>query len=116
MSGSSKRTLRMPRPFQPSSTCSTETDFFSAIAMASAPAPVVPGFDLQPQLARHRRNRVRTVRRENREDAALPAVAPQQRRGYVARRLKVVAVEAQRRIGVVDDDERTPRTTNEHRQ
>src|SRR4030081_1769922 len=35
MSGSSKRTLRMPRSFHSASTRSTEADFFSAITMAS---------------------------------------------------------------------------------
>src|ERR1700730_13637302 len=37
MSGSSKRTLRMPRSFQSASTRSTEADFFSAITIASTP-------------------------------------------------------------------------------
>src|SRR4030081_2709471 len=35
MSGSSKRTLRMPRSFHSASTRSTEADFFSEINMAS---------------------------------------------------------------------------------
>src|SRR2546421_20642 len=104
MSGSSKRTLRIPFPVQSASTPSTDTFFFSAIAMTSTPAPVVPGRDLEPEGLRQGLHGVRASGRRDRENPALATVAAPQRRGERARRLRVIALPAQRRVRVGDDD------------
>src|SRR2546430_16644199 len=94
MSGSSKRTLRVPTCFHSDSTCSTETDFFSAIAMPSTPAPVVPHVDFQAELRRESGRGAGPVMRQDREHSALAPVATQKRCCDHARRLQVVAVPA----------------------
>src|SRR5258706_14129619 len=98
MSGSSKRTLRMPFSFHSPSTRSTETDFFSAIAIASTPASVVPDTDLQPAVADHGQHLGGSGPGHDRKHAALAAVAAQQCGGDYARRLEVGAVPSERRI------------------
>src|SRR6267143_4476305 len=103
MSGSSKRTLRIPCSFQPVSTCSTEVDFFSAIAMASTPASVVPHADLQTELARDRLDCVCIL--QDCKNPALAAVPAEQRRRDDARWLQMIAVPTQGRVRIADGDQ-----------
>src|SRR2546426_7059898 len=116
MSGSSKRTLRMPCSFHPVSTCSTEADFFSAIAMASTPASVVPDVDLEPELACDRLDCICVLRRQDRKNAALAAVTAEQRRRDHAWWLQMIAVPAQGRVRIVDGDQCVLRSPDQHRQ
>src|SRR3989454_5807557 len=116
MSGSSKRTLRMPCSFHPVSTCSTEADFFSAIAMASTPASVVPDADLEPELACDRLDCICVLRRQDGKNAALAAVTAEQRRRDHAWRLQVMAVPTQGRVRIADGDQCVLRSADEHRQ
>src|SRR4030088_630114 len=102
MSGSSKRTLRMPRFFHSARTCSMETDFSSAITMASTPRSVIPRAYVEADLSR------------DRQHAAFAPIAARQRGGEHPRRLHVAAVPAQRRIRVVNDDQRALRAANQH--
>src|SRR2546422_5002344 len=102
MSGSSKRTFRMPCSFHPVSTCSTEADFFSAIAMASTPASVVPDADLEPELACDGPDCVCVLRRQDRENSAFASITAKQRRRDHARWLQVMAVPTQGRVRIAD--------------
>src|SRR2546428_1167912 len=116
MSGSSKRTLRMPCSFHPVSACSTEADFFSAIAMASTPASVVPDADLEPELACDRLDYICVLRRQGCKHSALAAVAAEQRRRDRAWRLQMMAVPTQGRVRIADGDQCALRSADEHRQ
>src|SRR2546427_7102889 len=116
MSGSSKRTLRMPCSFQPVSTCSTEADFFSAIAMASTPASVVPHADLEPELACDRLDCICVLRRQGCKHSALAAVAAEQRRRDHAWWLQMMAVPTQGRVRIADGDQWVLRSPDQHRQ
>src|SRR5438105_11377144 len=116
MSGSSKRTLRMPCSFHPVSTCSTEADFFSAIAMASTPASVVPDAYLQTEIACDGPDCICTLRRQDCENSALAAVAAEQGRRDRAWRLQVMAVPAQGRVRIADGDQCVLRSPDQHRQ
>src|SRR5437879_1678666 len=114
MSGSSKRTLRMPRSFQPASTCSTETDFRSAIAMVCTPASVVPGPDVQPEGGHQGHDRIRLLSGDDGQHTALAAIPPQECVGQHPRRLEVTAVHAQDGIRVMTDGERAPAAADTH--
>src|SRR5438552_9980429 len=116
MSGSSKRTLRTPCSFHPVSTCSTEADFFSAIAMASTPASVVPDADLEAELECDGPDRICTLRRQDCENSALAAVPAEQRRRDHAWRLQVIAVPTQGRVRIADGDQCVLRSPDQHRQ
>src|SRR5579864_736844 len=116
MSGSSKRTLRTPWSFHWARTCSTETDFFSAITMASTPAPVVPGAELQTQLDHEHRDRVGFGPRHDRQHAALATVPTLKSGRQHAWRLQVAALPTQRGVGIVDYDESVSRALQQHRE
>src|ERR1700686_4639894 len=114
MSGSSKRTFRMPRSFQPASTRSTEMDLPSAITMASTPAPVVPKTNLEPDLSREHLGRVRPYFRDDHQHASLAAVDALEGRGHRVRWLQVTALPAERWVRVVHHDQRAPGASNQH--
>src|ERR1700694_755439 len=116
MSGSSKRTLRIPFSFHSERTRSTETDFFSAIAMGQLPAAVVPPAYLEPELPHERRHVAGAALMQHREHATLSPVTPQQRVGDRSRRLEVVALPSERRVGVAHDYERAARAADQHRE
>src|SRR3989475_7451099 len=116
MSGSSKRTLRMPCSFQPVSTCSTEADFFSAIAMASTPASVVPDADLEPELACDRLDCICMLRRQDCKHPAFASITAKQRRRDRAWWLQVIAVPTQGRVRIADGDQWVLRSPDQHRQ
>src|ERR1700681_172949 len=92
ISGSSKRTFRMPRSFQPASTRSTETDLPSAITTTSTPGSVVPKANLKADLGGQRPGDVDAYLRDDDQDAALASVAALERRGHRMRRLKMTAL------------------------
>src|SRR5437660_6087906 len=102
MSGSSKRTFRMPCSFHPVSTCSTEADFFSAIAMASTPASVVPDAYLQTELACYGLDCICMLRRQDCKHSALATVTAEQGRRDRLWRLQVMAVPTQGRVRIAD--------------
>src|SRR5712691_9334977 len=114
MSGSSNLTFRMPFSFHSDSTRSTETVFFSAIAIPSTPASVVPRADLQAQPTHEPGDLVRLVCRRHGENPALASVAAHEGLGDDARRLQVVAVEAERGIRVLNHDERCLWSAHQH--
>src|SRR2546425_7823922 len=116
MSGSSKRTFRMPCSFHPVSTCSTEADFFSAIAMASTPASVVPHADLETELACDRLDCICMFRRHNCKHPAFAPVATKQRRRDRAWWLQMIAVPTQGRVRIADGDQCVLRSPDQHRQ
>src|SRR5438876_9778002 len=116
MSGSSKRTLRMPCSFQPVSTCSTDADFFSAVAMASPPASVVPDADLEPELACDRLDCICMLRRQDGKHPARASITAKQRRRDHAWWLQVMAIPTQGRVRIADGDQCVLRSPDQHRQ
>src|ERR1700686_4426270 len=116
MSGSSKRTFRMPRSFQPASTRSTETDLPSAITMASTPGSVAPKANLEPDLGGQRPGDVDAHLRDDDQHATFAPNATLERRGQCVRWLQVAALPPERWIRVVHHDQRAPRAANQHLQ
>src|SRR5258708_9695260 len=114
MSGSSKRTFRMPRSFQPAGARPTETDLPSAITMASTPGSVVPNANLEADLRGQRPGNLHADLRDDDQHASLAPVAALEGRGYGIRGLQVPALPSERWIRVVYDDERAPRAANQH--
>src|ERR1700674_1057009 len=114
MSGSSKRTFRMPRSFQPASTRSTETDLPSAITMASTPGSVVPKSNLEPDLSRQRASGLHAYFRDDDQHASLASVPALEGRDQGVGRLQVAALPSERWIRVVHHDQRAPRAANQH--
>src|SRR5580704_5844100 len=92
MSGSSKRTFRMPRSCQPASTRSTETDLPSAITMASTPGSVVPKANPKTDFIGQGAGDVDAYLRDDDQHAALASVTALERRGHRMRRLKMTAL------------------------
>src|ERR1700681_1432973 len=113
MSGSSKRTFRTPRSFQPASTRSTEMALPSAITMASTPGSVVPSANLEPDLGGQCFGYVHTNFRDDDQHSSLSPVAAHERRGESVRRLQVTALPSERWIRVVNHDQRAPRAANQ---
>src|SRR5580700_1683927 len=114
MSGSSKRTFRMPRSFQPASTRSTETDLPSAITMASAPGSVVPKANLEPDLGGQRPGGADACVRDDDQHATFAPIAALERRDQCVRWLQVAALPPERRIRIVHHDQRAPWAANQH--
>src|ERR1700674_1448550 len=114
MSGSSKRTFRMPRSFPPASTRPTQKDLPSAITMASTPAPVVPKANVEPDLGREHLGRVHPYFRDDYQHASFAAVAALEGSGHRVRWLQVTALPAERWVRVVHHDQRAPRASNQH--
>src|SRR6202521_901976 len=113
MSGSSKRTFRMPRSFQPASTRSTEMDLPSAITMASTPGSVVPKANLEPELSREHLGRVYPYFRDDDQHATFASVGALEGRRHRVRWLQVTALPSERWVRVVHHDQRTPRPANQ---
>src|SRR5580704_9140913 len=107
-SGSSNRTLRIPCSPHAARTWSTDTDLSSAIIPASTPNPVVPNADVQIQAGGKRFDLGGSARRNHHQYPALAAIPSEQRCGHHARRLQVMAIPPERRIGVVHVHERAP--------
>src|SRR5450631_3790578 len=114
MSGSSKRILRMPRSFHSASTLSTETDFFSAITLASTPGSVVPSAYIETDLGSHGHRRFGSRLRHHGQHAAFATVAAQQCRRQHSRRLKMAAIPSERWVRVVHHHQLTPGATDQH--
>src|SRR5438128_210170 len=113
MSGSSKRTLRICSCRHCSTTLSTFAVWFAAVATALTSRPVVPDPDLEPEIACKRPQIPGMLRPRDREHAAFATVTAQERGRDRPRRLEVATAPAERRVGVVHDDECAARAADE---